>query len=241
MEGAGEGVTIITASGSDSATGGTVLGANNAELRLVTVANSGGAVLNAFAIYNAADTFRVSHVTAIASGADSNIAVYLDNAAMPLLRDVNLVASGGSFTSGVYGVISSFTLERATITTSGPGSNFGVNVGAAPAVLQDVTISVSGGSLNAAVAHSSASSTLRNVVARASGGSSYGLYNSGAAATVTIDRSTISGGSNSINNLSSYTIRVGASQLINPVTGTGPFTCVGVYDGNYAPLNNTCQ
>jgi hypothetical protein len=54
---------------------------------------------------------------------------------------------------------------------------------------------------------------------------------------VTIDRSTVSGATNTIVTNVGYTTRVGASKLSGgPVSGT--VTCVQVYDENYAPT--TC-
>ncbi|MGH2522846.1 MAG: hypothetical protein ACRDH2_10125, partial [Anaerolineales bacterium] len=67
IEGAGELLTKITAAGSASVNTGTVMGASNAELRFLTVENTGGNTY-ATAIYNNAASPRISHVAASASG-----------------------------------------------------------------------------------------------------------------------------------------------------------------------------
>ncbi|HYD49571.1 MAG TPA: hypothetical protein VEB21_14540, partial [Terriglobales bacterium] len=63
IEGSGEQTTVIQGTGSAAATTGTVVGANNVELRRLTVRSTGGVA--AVAIHSNAATLRLSHVTAL--------------------------------------------------------------------------------------------------------------------------------------------------------------------------------
>jgi pectin methylesterase-like acyl-CoA thioesterase len=93
IEGAGELTTKITFSGSASATAGTLLGANNAELRFLTVENTGGTAW-AVAIFNSGTAPRLTHVTASASGGTNNIGVYNYASSSPTMTNVTASASG---------------------------------------------------------------------------------------------------------------------------------------------------
>jgi hypothetical protein len=67
IEGAGEQATKITFT-SDSTITSTVTGADNAELRFLTVESTGGGTSNTIAIYNHNASPRITHVTARISG-----------------------------------------------------------------------------------------------------------------------------------------------------------------------------
>lgn len=75
IEGAGELTTRITYTGCVSSATGTVVGASNAELRFVTVENTGG---NAYAtaIYYGSASRRLTHVTTRASGGMDSYGTY---------------------------------------------------------------------------------------------------------------------------------------------------------------------
>ena len=75
IEGSGELNTKITYTGSGASTTGTVVGANDAELRWLTVENTGGESF-AIAIYNASASPRLTHLTASASGGANTYGVY---------------------------------------------------------------------------------------------------------------------------------------------------------------------
>ncbi len=128
VEGSGERVTKITATGSSQ--NGTVVGAANSELRFLTAENTGGTSGDSSfvrAISTTADPFRVKHVTATAT------------------------ASGGTITTiGVFIDGGTATLSQATISASGPsgGGNFSNGVFVSDggvATLSEVTVSASGG------------------------------------------------------------------------------------------------
>ena len=93
IEGSGEGITTITSSlGTGS---GTVVGANNSELRFLTVKNTGEAGQLVVALFSESTSPRYDHVTAMASGGNDNEAIHISNGS-PVLRYVTARASGGS-------------------------------------------------------------------------------------------------------------------------------------------------
>ena len=82
-----------------------------------------------------------------------------------------------------------------------------------------------------------------NIEAMYASTANYGLYNyaPGSSYLVYVNNSTIQGANSAIYSISATTTYIGASQLIGGVTGTGSFTCAVSYDGNYAPLDGTCN
>ncbi len=106
IEGSGEMTTRITFTGSAACNTGTVIGANNAELRSLTVENTGGTTY-AVAIYNNGASPSLLHVTAIASGGTNiNVGVHNVNSS-PEMTNVTATASGGANNYGVYNISSS--------------------------------------------------------------------------------------------------------------------------------------
>jgi hypothetical protein len=262
IEGAGELLTTIS---SGSATG-TVTGANNAELRFLTVRNTGGAS-GAIAITNIYPSARFTHVTATASGGTNNYGVYnggsptmisltatasggtnsygVYNVGSPTMISVTATASEGTNNHGVYNFNSSLTMNNVTAAASGGTNSYGVYNASGSPTMRSVTATASGGTNNHGVYNFSSWPTIQNSTVRTSGGtSSYGIYNSagGGSYTVKVDNCQVSGSTNTIYNDTEFTVRIGASQLDGgPVTGGGVVTCIGVYDENYAsPGYTTC-
>jgi len=222
IEGAGELVTRITSPGGTSPDVATVKGfVSNAELRYLTVENTGGnAYATAIWTYGASPSFL--HVTAIASGANTdNIAFYGGTGSSPSLRSVTATALGGSTNHGMD------------------------NVGSSPNLL-DTVITASGGSyINYGMYNFQSSPTIRNSKLSASGSSrsyaisNYAYFNN---YSLTIDNSTLSGSTNTISSHPLFTVRVGGSKLEGgPVQpNNGSVTCAGVYDENYTFFANSC-
>ena len=208
VEGSGEGVTTITSSNPFS---GTVVGAANSELRWLTVKHTGGPN-GATAILNFANNFRVTNVTAAASGEG------------PINEGLNLFGTE--------------RLSQVTATASGASArNTGVNINGT-ATLDQVTATGSGGSVDGSrgveIRSVDATAVLSQVTATASGGPfSYGVLNAG---STQIHNSRIAGGTATLGNYAG-TMLVGASHLSGPPStkesGT-TLTCAGVYDENYA-------
>lgn len=107
IQGAGEGVTILTRGGSGThpqtdSSSATVSGANSAELRYLTVENIGGLAF-AIGIHSNGTSPKLSHVTASVFGATSvNYGLYNVNAS-PVMTFVTALASGGAGTNS-YGL-----------------------------------------------------------------------------------------------------------------------------------------
>ena len=125
IEGAGELTTKITYTGSAAASTGTLLGANDAELRFLTVENTGDAMY-AVAIYNSSAAPRLTHVTASASGGTNHNYGVFNSFSSPTMTNVTASASGGTFSFGVYNAYSSATINNSVISASGGTNNYGI-------------------------------------------------------------------------------------------------------------------
>jgi hypothetical protein len=228
IQGSGELTTKITFTGSTYDNASTLEGNNNAELRFLTVENTGG---NAYAV------------------------AILNHVCSPKITNVTAIASGGTNTN--YGVINSGVIDYATsspsltnvtASASGGNNNIGVfNDTDAYPTMTNVTVSASGGTnINYGVYNYVSSPTINNSIIRASGGAnSYGIYNNySTGIAIMVNNSQVSGGTNTIKDAPSYgcTTRIGASQLSGGAVSVsnGTVTCAGVYDENYVFYASTC-
>jgi len=124
IQGSGEGTTLITSSTSaiqDTCAKGTVLGANNSELRFLTVRNTGTATASScvVAILDVGASPRLTHVTALATASQSiNIAVFNAASSSPTMTDVTATASGDASNIGVRNGFSSPTIKQSTLSGS---------------------------------------------------------------------------------------------------------------------------
>ena len=242
IEGSGENVTVIQGN-IDSFSSGVVTGASNAELRFLTVKNTGGG-LYAMAIRTEDASPKLTNVTAIASGASSLNYGVSNSFSSPTMINVTATASGASnnTNAGVDNMSSSPVMTNVTATASG-GSDLNVGVannGGSP-VMTNVTATASGGTASRGVINSGSSPVMTNVTATASEGTyNYGVYNY-TSGTVKINHSVIKGSSNTIYNASGVTAYVGNTQLDGgAVSNTGTLTCAGVYDESYTFYASTC-
>jgi hypothetical protein len=185
VEGSGEVVTTITASGSSSSGTGTVLGADNTELRFLTVENTGGSTW-AIAIYNDNTSPRLTHLTASAwGGAHYNCAVTnsseSSSAPTPTMVNVTAIAKGGETARGVDNGGSAPTMNDVTARGYGAtDTNYGIyNDAMASFAMTNVTAVASGGSTATAIRNAYCSTIMTNVTARAFNGSSHNwaVYN----------------------------------------------------------------
>lgn len=241
--GSGEGVTTITSAlGSGS---GTVIGANNSELRYVTVKNTGEAGQQVVAIFTETTSPRLSHVTAIASGGAENYGVHASNGTVSL-SNVTVTATGGALASGLLSLQSAIVANNSVFNGADAA---GLNTGVAATFggtlrINNSTITASGGAIANGVRTYSASHTLANVTISSSGApQSTGIYNGQKSSTPTVNllQSRVSGTTNSIYSIGGG-IKVGASQLTGPA-GTfdfGTVACVSSFDGAYSPLGAGC-
>jgi pectin methylesterase-like acyl-CoA thioesterase len=225
IEGAGETATIISALGSTFVTEGTVKGADNAELRFLTVLAYKGLdpATNTIGILNNSVDPRITHVTVIATGANSNYGIY--NAGSGAVMDhVTVLAKGTGSTNsniGVYSSLSTPTLKNMDILAQYATNNTGVR-------------------------NSDSAADIRNCKMRTvlTTGNSYGIYNDAVAGTytVTVHNSEVFGAANTIRNDAEYSTQVAATMLDGgPVLPNGgTVTCAGVWDEDYVFSASTC-
>jgi hypothetical protein len=179
IEGAGELATRITAPGGGGFGAGSsvVSGASDAELRNLTVENTGGGT-EAAAIFNGSASPRISNVTATGAGADFNRGV-VNADSSPTMTDVTATASGGDSAFAVYNSGgSSPTMTDVTATASGSVYNVGVNNAGSSPTMTDVTATANGGDFARGMENSTSSPKMTNVSVTASGGSTEntGMY-----------------------------------------------------------------
>ncbi|MDQ3864516.1 MAG: hypothetical protein M3317_13665 [Actinomycetota bacterium] len=123
IEGAGELSTLITSGVARfNVPAGTVLGADNAELRFLTVRNTGIGAVGSWsaAILNLATSPRLTHVTAEVIAVRSiNIGVFNAlSAGTPIMTDVTATASGDATNIGVENVLCSPTIKQSKLSGS---------------------------------------------------------------------------------------------------------------------------
>jgi len=239
IEGSGENTTVITGH-IDNQNSGVVKGANNTEIRFLTVQNTGGDW--AIAISNASASPKITNVTASGSGGTHNYGVY-NTSSPPRMTNVTASASGGSGSSNlaVYNYSSSPTMTNVTASASGGTYNYGVYNYSSPPTMTNVTASGSGGTYSYGVFNYSSYPTITNVTASASGGTNnYGVYSTGTG-IIMIHNSVIIGSTNTLWNGTNTTTRVANTKLSGgPVSNSGTLTCAGVYDENYTFYASTC-
>lgn len=244
IEGAGELATRITASGGSGFGAGSsvVSGASDAELRRLTVENTGGGT-EAMAIFNASASPRLSNVTATAEGADNNKGV-VNAGSSPTMTDVTATASGGNSAFGVANSGGSFpTMADVTAMGSGADYNVGINNAGSSPTMTDVTARAEGGSFARGMENSTSSPKMTNVSVAASGGSTentgvdnylhssptiresvisasgtasfgvWGHFPDDTTSLVTIENSEVKGATGTVKVESGYKVNLGASKL----------------------------
>jgi hypothetical protein len=244
IEGAGEDLTRITYTGSAAFNTGTVVGAYYAELRFLSVSNTGGAAY-AIAIYNHFALPHLTHVTANASGGiTTNYGVY-NSGCSPVMTSVTASASGGTTSIGVYNNFSSPEMTNMNASASGATTNYGVYNFTSSPKMTNVNASASEGTGSYGVFNGNSSPAIQNsLISARYGTNNYGIYNSAteSAYTVKINHSQVTGSTNTIYNDSHYTTRVGTTLLDGgaALANSGTLTCAGVYDESYVFYANTC-
>jgi hypothetical protein len=246
IEGSGEGVTTIT---SRVDTGyGTVVGADNAELRFLTIKHEGGTPA-AIAFYSDGVSTRLTNVTATASGGSVNNGLRMSGGiqvASPLLKNVTAIASGGSESVGVVNYGAAVTATGGWFNgTGGQGLNAGLLSSFSGSFqVYDSIVLASGGAIAQAIRTYNSTHTFTNVVVTASNAAlTYGVFsgNKAGTPTVNIHQSRITGATNSVFAVGG-TVRLGASQLVGPAgVDEGTVVCGASYNGNFSPLGPACS
>jgi len=218
IEGSGELATKIVGTGSSTSDTGTVWGTNNAELRFLTVSNSGNWADWATAIYNLSVSPRLTHVKALASQAGTSVGVRNENAdaemtnvtaiatalyvaggvinfdSSPSMVDVTAKALAADDAYGVYNHSASPTMRNVTaIAERATKHGYGVyNESSSEPQMIDVVASASSADLAYGVYNDASNPTMNNVTTSADGDfSGYGVY-SIANSVVTMDHVTVS-------------------------------------------------
>jgi hypothetical protein len=239
IEGAGETSTKITYTGSPNEDTATIIGADHAEIRYLTVENIGGDIY-AVGIINANASPHMTHLTIIASGATgsypTNIGAYNDNSS-PVMLDMNITASGTAYgNAGVSNVSASPTMENVNITVSGGYYTFGVLNNLSSPTMMNVTAAASGGSSeNIGVRNDYSSPTMTSVNATVSGESysNYGVLNNNSSPTMMNVTATSSGGTYTYGVYNDYSSP--AMTSVNATASGGSDTNYGVYNLSASP------
>ena len=202
IEGSGENTTVITgtvSNGASPASVGVVNGADHAELRFLTVSNTGQTGYTA-AILNNGKSPRITHVTAAVSGAASeNYGVFNTSSASPMMTDVTVSASGAGTSIGVLNDNSSPKMRNVSISVTGTGlANLGVeNASSSAPEMTNVSVSTTapGGTNNFAIFNDGSTPGMNDVIVNVSGGSglNYGVNNNSSSPTMTNVNISVSG------------------------------------------------
>jgi len=192
IEGSGQLSTTITASGRAVAFSGTISGTDNAEIRSLTVTNTGG---NSFAagIVNFGASPQITDVRVIVSGGtDSqfgNLGIHNVFGGQATITDVKVSVFSNSGSAGCVGILNagtSPTMNNVSVNMSSglTGSATGVyNSSNAQPVINNLTVNISGGTgafnagiLNSGTASPSVTSSSITVLG-SSGSTNYGVRN----------------------------------------------------------------
>jgi len=190
IEGSGENTTLIQGGISNSSTG-VLNGANYAEVRFLTVKNTGGGG-SVVAIHNASASPKITNVTAIAVATGGYInysyGIY-NNASSPVLTNLTVTASGGASSYGILNQnASSPKMNNVSVSASGSGAgsgdsntSYGVYNYASSPKMTNVSVTAGGaggGNTYGVDNQSSSAPTMTNVIISASGGQfCFGVYN----------------------------------------------------------------
>ncbi|MBI4837755.1 MAG: hypothetical protein HY806_01090 [Nitrospirae bacterium] len=213
IEGSGENVTKITGNLNNEYLG-IIRGASDAELRFLSVQNTGGGAY-ATAIFNNGASPKINFVTAIASGGSIiNTAIKNTNGSYPFITNVTVIAAGStySFIRGItneWGGSSTYIVMKNAKVTVGSTGGTGIYNYISSTEASNIDITVTGGT---------------------------GVFND-FNSIVKIDHSMITGSSDTIFNRG--TAYIGSTRLDGGlITNYGTLKCVGIYNGSYDPY--TC-
>lgn len=237
IAGAGRHLTKITHTGSSGINTGTVICADDATLRSLTVENTGGAS-RAIPIYCNGDAPRLTDLYITSSGGISgNYGVYSRAAALTI-EDVVIDVSVDATKYGVnLGTAAVITLRNVEINLSGTGTSYGVYFNNATAEMYDSLIKVTGNSSSAhgVYALNNIFLTAQNITVNVLNGTNvYGIFTTGSSSGMSILNSTITARNGSTatyalfgsgnNNTGATTLTVQGSQLFAQGGTDSPFS-----------------
>ena len=247
IEGSGENTTRIIWTGSSGPNTGTVVGANNAELRSLTVENTGGtSFAYAIGIYNNGASPSLLNVTVSATGgSDGNYGIY-NISSSPNMADVTASVSGASFLNrGVFNISSSPTMTNVTTSASGARNNNGVYNGSGSSpVMTGVTATASSSGAsdsNTGVVNNASSPNMINVTATASGGYfTFGVNNNNSSSPNMTDVTASASGA-SFSNYGVYNDSASPKIMTSVIKASGGATTYGIatYSGGTVTIDNS--
>jgi hypothetical protein len=259
IEGAGIDVTRISYHGSTYADQGTVIGANHAELRSLTVENTGGSGV-AVGIFCTSATLHLTHLSIVTSGATGTygaaIGVYLTSSSDVVMDESTISATGGGYPEGFSINYSSLDLSQVKVTVSGGAyTNTGISIYNSRLVLDGVeTIANSVGgaySYPLDVRTTSLVSVKNSVISALSDTNNhgFGIYSSSnsGSQSIQVQQSQIivaGNGPTVITAGTTMTIQLGSTLLSGGAMQTyatsSTIKCAGVYDEAYTFSASTC-
>jgi len=262
VEGSGETVTKITGAVCGSTTG-VVEAASNSELRRLAVESTCAGTF-AYGIYIAAPGARLRRlVVSASSGASTASGVLVQSGAdWTAIRELTATTSATTNAYGAFVIGDACSLEDVTLWGGGgSNANNGLQLNGAEGFEgRDITASASGsnaisiycmecdgkivggrawGAATAVRAAAPATSHALTLEGFTATGSAYGLYATGAQLTLTVNRSSLSGSTNSVY-LTTPVVYVAASQLSGGPVSAGAILCAGVWDESLTFYPSTC-
>ena len=244
IEGSGQTSTIITAdSTAGLATTAHATGPLNAEIRNLTITNTGGSSANAVGLRVTATTpngaLRITDITVDASGStDTNFGTYIENAA-PNITGLTTTATGGTSGSSARaytnnGSSPTMTNITATATVTGLGHATAVQNDTSSPTMTNITATATGLGHATAVQNSTSSPTMTNITATATAtGIAVAVENDTSSPTmtnITATATTTNGQATAVQNDTS-------SPTMTNITATATTTNTGM--GATAVQNNT--
>lgn len=231
IEGSGEGVTQLQGARRADQNGGAINGADNAELRQLSVKVTSGTGAFAIAISISNASPHITHVTARSDG-DTSYAIAMVNSARPRIEHVYAVATGGSAIATGMAAFANTAPLLFDVRTSAEGqaASYGLYASGLNDNTQGASIFMFGGIIEAADPGSAFAA--------------YGVYaNHGA--TVRLYNVRVAANHVGLVAESVAKILAGATQLdafITWITAAGgTVVCASAYDGTFAPLNTACN
>jgi hypothetical protein len=206
IEGSGEAVTKIT-----YPTDKTLVGANDAEARFLTIELAATSNADNCAISNTGASPRLTHMTVIASssaGGSKGVCNY--SSSSPVMTDMTVSVSTGISSSYIHGVLnyqSSPVMSRVKVTASSTiaSVNYGIYNSYSSPTMTDVTAAATGGdgAYNYGVfSENSSSPAMAEMTVTATGGDNsvnYGVFNRSGAPSMRNMAASASGGTGSTN------------------------------------------
>lgn len=247
IEGLGEDVTTITSDPGGS-TVGVFSGADNAELRHMTIKNTGGSSTAAgIHIDDTSPSFKNVTITVTGGTGTINGFKIEENAGTTDVAlehvTINATASGTNSTGMLVLDGATVTVKDSIINVAGGSTdNRGIEVQNTASVSvydSEVYDSNDGTSARTVLMFNSSSIYLQNTILDSFGEA---IKHGNAGSTVEIHHSSIHGDVEALDFSTTATINIANTQLDGTVTNSGgaTLTCVGTYDENFAALGTSC-